>query len=213
MNSRLILLTITLFPLWACSQSLKPLDYCDLFERNEVRAEKVEVISFNEGEPIDTCKIAEIVFDRKGRMVKRQDYFSGGRKLSEELFFCNDSGQLDSIIIEHIFDQFQPRKFKLTYSSEGHVVQRELDIQIRNSWHIERFERDGKGRLKEVRQYRQQQEQIVLMKAIDFSHENNELEKESSIMFVRASDGLLLVENIFGKEGVTRMLVHTYEHF
>ena len=213
MKFSLIFWAAMLFPFWVVSQSLKPLDYCDLLKRNEVRAEKVEVISFNEGIPIDTCIIAEIVYDEEGRMVKRQDFFSGGRKLSEELFYYGQSGRLDSIFVAHVFDQFRPRKFKLTYSSDGYLSQRELDTQIRNSWCIERYERDGRGRIKEIRQLRQQQDQIILMKAIDFSQENKELEKEASIMFVRAENGLLLVENVFGQEGVTRMLVHSYEHF
>ena len=101
----------------------------------------------------------------------------------------------------------------MTFSSEGKIVQRELETEIRNSWIRERFEWDSSGRLKEIKQFRRQQDQMVLMKTIDFSLENKELLKESPIMFVRAENGLILVENVFGDAGVKRMLVHTYNHF
>ncbi len=195
------------------SQSLKPLDYRELMERNAVKIERVEVVSFNEGQPIDTCLLAQIEYNERGLMIKREDYFSGGRKLSVEEFYYNHKGQLDSITLSHVFDQFRSRSFRMTFSSEGKIVQRELETEIRNSWVRERFEWDSAGRLKEIKQFRKQQDQLVLMKTIDFTLENKELLKESPIMYVRADNGLLLVENVFGDAGVKRMLVHSYDHF
>ncbi|MCB0761712.1 MAG: hypothetical protein KDC12_09325 [Flavobacteriales bacterium] len=193
------------------AQSLKPIDYQLVYRDNNVSYERIEVVSFDNGVPADTCLVSEIYYDAQGQMVNRVDYFACGMALSREQFFYSEDGRLDSNIIEHVFDKFTPRHFQLKYDTEGRVVQRELDQTIRNYWSRERYTYNGTGEVEMVDQYRRNGDQLIQMKSVDYAMQNREMHKETSVMFLRMENGLLLVENVYSPQGLTRMVIHTYQ--
>lgn len=120
-------------------QDLKLLDYADVFRKNKVHTQTVKEISYKNKVAVDTLVSGIAEFDAWGRMISYKEFFAGGRHYATYRYQYDESGKVYSASIEHVFAEFKPVYFNLTYDTKGRVIERMLREPIRNFWMKETF--------------------------------------------------------------------------
>ncbi|MDZ4822684.1 MAG: hypothetical protein SH856_04430 [Flavobacteriales bacterium] len=129
------------------------MDFAPLFKKNKVRTQTTKEISYRDKIALDTLITGIAEFDVNGRMISFKEFFARGRHYATYSYQYDAEGKIYSASIEHVFADFRPINFTLTYDTKGRVIERLLQEPIRNFWMKETYNYNSAGILVKSEQW------------------------------------------------------------
>lgn len=142
------------------AQSIKHLDWSDLYKKAAVERLEVNVVKYVDNQASDSCFREIVHFDHRGRVTLVQNYFACGKLFSEERIYYNDKGKIERMTFsgrecrwdtleytlrlddkERIVEcamvdsvSGQATRELFTYGKEGDIIKWQKQRQFGNNW-------------------------------------------------------------------------------
>lgn len=195
------------------AQSLKHLDWSDLYKTAKVTQLQIDMVKFNENHAEDSCLKEVIRFDHRGRVTHVQNYFACGKLFSEECFYYDQKGKLEKMTFSGRECRWDTLQYAIKLDDKERIIERSMvdEVSGQATRDLYTYGKDGdiikwQKQRKFADNWRDAESKVFL----DYIADRKKRSK-NSVSHVYNNLGLLLTESSVEENGkVDRSLVYTY---
>jgi len=199
----------------ASAQSLKPNENAVRNQSWGVRQEVQTAITFSDwGEPIDTCLVARISYNKQGLIEQVEEFHQCGEPLARQEFYYDARGRMTGGAIGYTTNNCSMVPVSVVLNENGLVLERSLLRPIEALWQKETYTYDANGMLIKSEQWQQRGTELKSSGVLLYPGAEEQVKERSGHQTHWYDDrGFLLEERLLKRSTVVKKIIYSYEYY
>ena len=211
----LLVFALLVVPQAASAQSPKANDNAARNKLLGIQQETRTLITYtNWGEPVDTCQLAVLEFNKSGFVTHATEYKSCGEPFAKHEFYYDGRGRMTGGAVGYVTDHCTMVFVEVVLDDKGRVIERALTSSVPELWAKETYTYDDYGVLTSLTQWAEKDGKMKSTHHQEHPGAVEQLQQDSNAKtHLRDDRGLLREKRVYEKKTVVEKVLYSYEYY